>query len=547
MVSHIKSVCRNISIPLLAILSLSYLLAPSTLLSAETKTDVQFGPQGLRSIQVNGKQILETGTPRLRRVVFRRQDHSTYRGKLENAEESFEEEKKIYHMRYEWGAITCNYQPRNNRLDLSVRVTNRSRHTLHLVDMNVLTFHLAKNLTAGPSRHNVGAPTVIPAKWDGGTMVLCNLEMDRPLRLALQKRKSKKLTTNLTAGGEKMIYDALYLRRPIAPGKSDRYQISIRFGSAGSDPLDLAADVFRTFRQTHPRLLNWHDRSPITRHFFGGGLDKKKILNYFKDPKSVELPRATEKFRKRILSAIDRNIAASKKIGAQAIIIWDIEGNSFPHPTTYIGDPRLTKILNPVMDDVADEMFEHIREAGLKPGVCIRPTQVKYVEKENKVVHRHTPVLEKYPRDPVFHQLDAKIQYAKERWGCEVFYIDTPFFWRPRGPKDKWSAGMIQAEVWEKLLKKHPDILMIPEFHYLEQLAYDALGRIGGKEATAALIRCLKNEPGIYTRCSAANALARTGRPEARDALKKVRADARKNKKLHHLAWCIGRALNRME
>ncbi len=210
--------------------------------------------------------------------------------------------------------------------------------------------------------------------------------------------------------------------------------------------------------------------------FFGGGWPKKKIIQWYKDKDSVDLPKeAPEEFRKKMLRGVDHAIARAQKANAQGIIIWDIEGTTFPHATTYIGDPRLTRVFNPHMNAVADEMFARIHDAGLLSGVCIRPSQIVYEPEKGTVNQRYGPVLEKYPEDPVFNQLNDKIEYAKERWGCRIFYVDTAVFWRPRGPEKKWDAGWITADVWRRLLEKHPDILIIPEFGYLQDMAYTSL------------------------------------------------------------------------
>ena len=44
----------------------------------------------------------------------------------------------------------------------------------------------------------------------------------------------------------------------------------------------------------------------------------------------------------------------------QGIIVWDLEGQEFIHPTTYIGDPRaLGAGYAPEMNAIADELLEH--------------------------------------------------------------------------------------------------------------------------------------------------------------------------------------------
>jgi hypothetical protein len=71
----------------------------------------------------------------------------------------------------------------------------------------------------------------------------------------------------------------------------------------------------------------------------------------------------------------------------------------------------------------------------------------------------------------VVERLDAKIRYARERWDCTLFYIDTNHFWRPRergGEKWKWANKMLPAEVFRELHRRHPEVLLIPEHENLK-------------------------------------------------------------------------------
>ena len=83
-----------------------------------------------------------------------------------------------------------------------------------------------------------------------------------------------------------------------------------------------------------------------------------------------------------------------------------------------------------------------------------------------------------------FLELDGKVAYAKKRWGCTLFYVDTNFFWRRYGPEQKWETGPIAPDVWKRLLAKYPDTLFIPEiadYRVAEaHLRYDPVSRREG-------------------------------------------------------------------
>ncbi len=439
------------------------------------EVDVVFGKEGPKAIQQGEAQWALKEGLRVRSAIFRKEGGSTYKADLKSPKRSFYPGRHLHRLRHKWGEVACTYVPREEGLGMTIVVYNNSSNVLHRIKIGLPTFEVGQEARGRGSHHNVGAPTVLTARWDDGVAALCNEQIDRPLNLSLSTKEDE-LRGALTSGGDRMVYDDVFLSRPIPPGESDHYEISFRFGAPGTNPHDLAGDVYSAFRRAHPRLLNWPDRRPINRVFFRGGWPKKKIIQWFKDSESVDLPeKAPEKFRKKIMRSTEHTIARAKKANAQGVIVWNMEGSSFPHPTTYIGDPRMTRVFNPYMDAVADEMFQRIHDAGLLSGVCIRPSQVVYEEKNKTVNQRYGPVLEKYPDDPAFNQLNDKITYCRERWGTRIFYIDTAVFWQPRGPKNQWKAGWVTADVWRRLLQKHPNILLIPEFGYTQDMAYTSL------------------------------------------------------------------------
>ena len=155
----------------------------------------------------------------------------------------------------------------------------------------------------------------------------------------------------------------------------------------------------------------------------------------------------TERFRAALVDYADRSIAILKRTGAQGVIVWDLEGEQYPHKTTYIGDPRLLERLAPEMDAAADEFFARLRHAGFKVGLTVRPQQLDFdygQPHQAQVLNVRQTLLE-------------KIDYARKRWGATIFYVD--------------STGGIRRpdEVWQlrSVAKARPDILLIPEHHYL--------------------------------------------------------------------------------
>ena len=160
--------------------------------------------------------------------------------------------------------------------------------------------------------------------------------------------------------------------------------------------------------------FDWPDRRPIGAIFLAtSGKDwPKNPRGYFNDPDlDVSTPEGKAELRRKMMDLADASIKRVKEVGAQGIIVWDIEGGEMPHAVTYLGDPRILPRVAPEMDAIADEFFAKFREAGISTGICIRPSTIVFKNEGNYpwITGRygHTD-----GQDPV-GVLAEKIAYAK--------------------------------------------------------------------------------------------------------------------------------------
>lgn len=207
-----------------------------------------------------------------------------------------------------------------------------------------------------------------------------------------------------------------------------------------------------------PTSLNWPDRRPIGVLFLASNYHSSATnpRGWFNDPKlDVTGTNGAEHFRKALMEYTDRSLDVLKRTGAQGVIVWDLEGEQYPHKTTFIGDPRLVDRLAPEMAAVADEFFERLRNAGLRVGITIRPQQLVFDGPEGA---RQTQVVN------TKQILLGKIDYARNRWGTTLFYVDSNG--GIRRPDEAWQL--------RSLAKERPDILLIPEHHYLPYWTFSA-------------------------------------------------------------------------
>lgn len=228
--------------------------------------------------------------------------------------------------------------------------------------------------------------------------------------------------------------------------------------------------------------IDWPDRRPIGSIFvtkFGGATELNPKALFWDEALDASDPEAV---RASAVRFARNSVDALQQLDAQGAIVWDLEGVDLP--IWFVGDPRMLPILNPAMDAVADEFFRILTDAGFRVGVTLRPTQVYFNEGDNQWSHGtgshggpgRNPLDESYediwPEGvpwwrffPTVERLDRKIQYAKDRWDCSIFYIDSNGEFRMMnalGPQHvKWI--LLSARVFRELRERHPDVLIIPE------------------------------------------------------------------------------------
>lgn len=436
-----------------------WLLVPllAALVSQAAPLEVTFDAGGLSALRADGRDWLRSGVPAVTRLVALSGTQLSNRV----VSQTYDATARALTQHYAWGSVTCAWEPRPTELRLSVTVANASTETLTEVGIVLLALAApADNAKLGRPSFGLSEPPFVTAAGPRGAVVWARETDGRPLKIDLSPGSDRGVSVlhcRVQLGGDTVIVDNVTADRRLPPGASDGFVATVRLGPADSQPLDLADDLIATWRQQHPRSLDWSDHRPILRMFFGGGLSQEEAIARLKNPESATMPAPDPGFRKQVLGRMRNLIAAAREVDAQGAIMWDLEGTTFPHATTYIGDPRLIRLFNPQMELVIDEAMQMLKDAGLRVGVTLRPSHVAYNPQKQTAAHSHTDA-----KDP-FLELDTKIAYIRQRWGCTLVYIDTNFFWRQYGPTQTWKAGPIAADVWQRLHAKYPDVLLIPE------------------------------------------------------------------------------------
>ena len=461
-------------------------IAPSNLARADAATagvaasalQTQFDARGLIRLSYNGTTLTDVAADSgaafsVGDVHFLGAKGNVVSKDSGTARRSWDAARKTLTLAYDWGKVICQYEVQNDRLDLNITVENTGTQTLAGLNL----FPLAVQFSGFPKgfdgstphvNFNLDGPTVQSADFGAGRLTIVNRGVTKPLAVGFitTSETAKNFRYNIYVGSAPLWYQPdnwPKFTRPIAPGARDEYRISLRFAPAKSDKTNKAdsmgADVTREFAAAHAATLNWSDRRPMGALFLSSA-DNHPTDNprgWFNNDKSVDVTSAAgrAKFRQHVLDYARASVTELRKVGAQGAITWDIEGQQYPHATSYIGDPRLLAKLAPEMDAVADDYFRVFKDAGLKVGICVRPQQLTFdaagVPDQKEVA------------DPAAILID-KIGYAKKRWGATLFYVDSN-----GGPFDPTDA-----EVFARVAAKFPDVLLMPEHQTLKYQAYTA-------------------------------------------------------------------------
>jgi hypothetical protein len=429
---------------------------------------VDFGTSGLTSIRYSGTELLERGSFLVNSVTFTEPD-GTFTYGATRPGRTATPSPGAQTLDFDWGSVSVRYTVAGTRLNLDLGVTNRSRLPLTALSFDVLALRFPQTPPEFRGNipilgTNVGSPTILPMSFPEGYLVLCNDDVLKPLLVgfpwALDPKERTVFPLRVNTGRESMYPDSLpKVERTIGPGATDHLRLSLRFGSDRAALAEETADLLASFGQSFPATLEWPDRRPIGSLIIGTAAAHypRNPRGWFLDPKlDVSTPAGVALFRARLLRWADQSVTILKSMNAQGMITWDIEGEQFPHPVTYIGDPRLTDQLAPEMSEVVDDYFKRFTAAGLRVGVTIRPQSLVGVRPGGG----YTQAI----ASDTARLLIDKIAYAKKRWGASLFYIDS----------NGDALNPLSADIIKQVAHTFPDVLLVPEHKNMLYYAYSA-------------------------------------------------------------------------
>ena len=384
-------------------------------------------------------------------------------------------------LNYSWGRVSCAYGKQGDRLTMGIEVSNTSskvvdEFSLRLMELKFPRIPKGGPLEAGmfgfgfkgsewlmdecpPSIPLIADPRfvvpIIPVDYGTGALNFCSDDAVCAV--------SVPYSTNFPA---RTSYPFVVTCRDIKPNASKTFNVSLRFGPAGAQVQDLSGDALERYARKYPFQVNWSDHRPIGAIFLAGpqinvsSNPRRWTVNFGEIDISNDKGKAA--FRTALLKLADGTVQVLKDIGAQGMITWDPEGEEFLG-ACYYGDPRLVPKFAPEMEfkndagkSVIDEYFEKFRAAGLKTGICLRPQDIAMIDGK--------PVHQAVEDDEATRILRDKIAYAKHRWGCTLFYVDST----------ATSGRPFYPDVFKSVAQAFPDVLLIPENESMRYFAYSA-------------------------------------------------------------------------
>ncbi len=476
---------------------LAALLAAPLTAAAETPA-VAFDADGVSEVRWGGRDRVGDRGLAVERLVFEQpapESDDPFGRALADAEpgeprvEMRPDEKRVVH-HYPWGRAELTLEPAEDRLAMVLTLVNESDRAI--ADFGIRLGDLAFGVDQPALRRGVvqaalDRPLVYKAALRRGKCFVTCETFDPPVQFGFGPAHGRDNDRHdlIVLGGapglEAGRMTAPPLGRPrVEPGESLQLRFVVRFADADTPDASVLQPYFRAYREHLAPLADWPDRRPIGKVVVPSAPPYVTVYNprgWFRSPQmDVRTPEGREQLRQKVIELAERSVERLRAADAQGVIVWNIEGGHV-YADRPMGDPRRLDEIAPEMDAVADELFARFRDAGLRTGVCIRPSLLHHSERRQRWTHNgglYDPDHETYPSPagrnveeriyPLVERMAAKIDYARKRWGCTLFYIhDNGYWWTPSADRpEEWV--LMDAHVLRRLRERHPDVLLIPRY-----------------------------------------------------------------------------------
>ena len=411
-----------------------------------------------------------------------------------NSGRTWDAASRTFTYRFVWGSISVGFVQNGNNLDLNVTEKNNANSGMVLNGADIFPFVLHfPQLPTGffdasypQVAFNTTGPGVTKADYADGQVLAVVPDASKPLYSGFWpagNNSYRPILGSTTPDGLATFQP--HNDRPVQPGQSDSFTVSLRFAASGTPNAALAGDAYASWAKTWPSQLNWTDRRAIGSLYLASspsGGDVHQSGGYYNNPRryfndanaehfDVNSAEGLISFQKRVLKQAALNVTTLRSLNAQGGITWDIEGEEFPQMTSYVCEPDNIGKIAPEMESVIadasspyngmkldDAYFKTMTDAGLRVGVCIRP--------QHFTQHSDGTAEQVYLDDAdIPAELIRKMKYAHDRWGATLFYIDSTV---------EQNGAVLDAGIFQQAAQALPDSLLIPEETTPKYYAYTA-------------------------------------------------------------------------
>ncbi len=472
--------------------------------AAQSNLQVSYGPNGLQTLVYQGV-VLENlnATPsdafhiwHMKATDLNGNVISTgqYGWGESNNGRAWNADTQTWTYNFVWGSISLQYVQNSSNLDMIVTTVNDAGSgiifdgaTIYPLGLNFPQLPTGFGSTSyNQFADNTTGPGVTLADYVAGEVAAVVLDAAKPVYSGFQPSGGGNGYTAIISGTspDSLASYMPHNDRPVNPGQTDTYTISLRFAASGTSIASLAGDAYKSWAATYPPVLNWTDRRAIGTvylasspsgdiHQSGGFPNNPR--RYFNDGSANDFDVTTANgmaaFQARVLAQAQTNVENLRLLSAQGAITWDIEGEEFPQNTSYVCSPDQIAQAAPEMESVVmdaispyagmkldDAYFKTMTSAGFRVGVCVRPQQ--FTRNSDG-----TAAQSYLPDAAVAAQLIGKMKYAHDRWGATLFYIDSTV---------DSIGGVLDASIFQQAAAALPDSLVIPEETNPRHYAYTA-------------------------------------------------------------------------
>ena len=466
---------------------------------------VTYGASGIQSLSYDAKPLEDLAASpsdafhiwhmKLTDMTGNLLSGSSYGWGETNIGKSWNTATKSWTYLFVWGSVTVQFAQSGDTLNMMVTESNNANSNVILDGASIYPFVLHfPQLPAGFT--NQGYPQ-LAFNTTGPSVTLANFGASEVA--AIVPNANKPLYSGFLPAGGSNCYTAFISSttpdglatfqpqndRPVQPGQTDSFTVSLRFAPSGTPTSAFASDAYSSWAQNWPPQLSWTDRrsigtaylatSPLSGNINQSGGYPNNPRRFFNDSNAddfdINTPSGMAALQARVLQQAVTNVQNMQRLGAQGSITWDIEGEQFPQSTSYVCEPDNIAQIAPEMETAItdpnspyvgmkldDAYFKVMTNAGFRVGVCVRPQH--FTLNADGTAQQTT-----LPDSLIGAELTRKIQFAHNRWGATLFYIDSTV---------DLNGAALDAAIFQQVAAGFPDSLLIPEEFTPKYYAYTA-------------------------------------------------------------------------